>query len=71
MNFKSQFFSCHTVVSACYAQITRLYSYTRIFIHSFIHSLVFSLRCRVGRNQSPVMWPVWLWHNASWANSWG
>ena len=25
------------------------------FIHSFIHSLVFSLRGRVGRNQSPVM----------------
>ena len=37
----------------------------------FIHSLVFSLRGRVGRNQSPVMWPVWLWHTASWANSWG
>ena len=36
-----------------------------------IHSLVFSLRGRVGRNQSPVMWPVWLWHNASWENSWG
>ena len=26
----------------------------------FIHSLVFSLRGRFGRNQSPVMWPVWL-----------
>ena len=36
----------------------------------FIHSLVFSLRGRVGRNQSPVMWPVWLWHTASWASSW-
>ena len=24
-------------------------------VHSFIHSLVFSLRGRVGRNQSPVM----------------
>ena len=41
------------------------------FIHSFIHSLIFSLRGRVGRNQSPVMWPVWLWHTASWASSWG
>ena len=40
-------------------------------IHSFIHSLVFSLRGRVGRNQSSVMWPVWLWHTASWASSWG
>ena len=39
--------------------------------HSFIHSLVFSLRGRAGRNQSPVMWPVWLWHTASWASSWG
>ena len=31
--------------------------YLRLFlkIHSFIHSLVFSLRGRVGRNQSPVM----------------
>ena len=39
-------------------------------IHSsFIHSLVFSLRGWAGRNQSPVMWPVWLWHNASWARS--
>ena len=27
-----------------------------------IHSLVFSLRGRAGRNQSPVTWPVWLWH---------
>ena len=27
---------------------------------SFIHSLVLSLTGRVGRNQSPVMWPVWL-----------
>ena len=24
------------------------------------HSLVFSLRGRAGRNQSPVLWPVWL-----------
>ena len=37
----------------------------------FIHSLVFSLRGRVGRNQSPVMWPVWLCHIAFWASSWG
>ena len=29
-------------------------------------SLVFSLRGRVGRNQSPLMWPVWLWHTATW-----
>ena len=36
-----------------------------------IHSLVFSLRGRAGRNQSPVMWPVWLWHTASLASSWG
>jgi hypothetical protein len=35
------------------------------------HSLVFSLRGRAGRNQSPVMWPVRLWHTASWASSWG
>ena len=37
----------------------------------FIRSLVFSLRGRAGRNQSPVMWPVWLWHIASCASSWG
>ena len=36
-----------------------------------VHSLVFSLRGRAGRNQSPVTWPVWLWHTASWASSWG
>ena len=35
------------------------------FTRSFIHSIVFSLRGRVGRNQSPVIWPVWLWHSAS------
>ena len=40
-------------------------------INSFIHSLVFSLIGRAGRNQSPVMWPVWLWHTASWASTWG
>ena len=34
--------------------------------YSFIHSLVLSLRGRAGRNQSPVMSPVWIWHNASW-----
>ena len=38
---------------------------------SNIHSFVFSLRGRVGSNQSPVMWPVWLWHTASRASSWG
>ena len=36
-----------------------LYDYDHIWsqylIHSFIHSLVFSLRGRAGRNQSPVM----------------
>jgi len=37
----------------------------------FIHSLVCSLRGRAGRNQSPVMWPVWLWHTTSWASPWG
>ena len=41
------------------------------FFRKFIHSLVFSLRGRVSRNQSPVMWPVWLWHTASWASAWG
>ena len=34
-------------------------------------SLVFSHRGRVSWNQSPVMRPVWLWHTASWASSWG
>ena len=59
-------------------RLTKLFVYTTFihsfipsFIHSFIHSFVFSLRGRAGRNQSPVMWPVWLWHNASWASSWG
>ena len=28
---------------------------THYIFHSFIHSLVFSLRGRIGRNQSPVM----------------
>jgi len=39
--------------------------------NSFIHSLVFSLRRRAGRNQSQVMWRAWLWHTASWASAWG
>jgi hypothetical protein len=43
----------------------------RLYASSHNHSLVFSLRGRVGRNQSPVMWPVRLWHTASWASSWG
>ena len=29
-------------------------------MYSFIHSLVFSPRGRSGRNQSPVMEPMWL-----------
>jgi len=37
----------------------------------FIIHLVFNLRGQAGRNQSRVMWPVWLWHTASWASSWG
>ena len=43
----------------------------RHYVLTIHHSLVFSLRGRVGRNQSPVMWTVWLWHTASWASSWG
>jgi len=38
---------------------------------SIFHSLVSSLRGRAGRKQSTFMWPVWLWHTASWASSWG
>ena len=45
--------------------------YFRGSVSSIIHSLVFSLRGGVGRNQSPVMRPVWLWHTASWASFWG
>ena len=33
--------------------------------HIFIHLVVLSLRGQAGRNQSPVMWPVWFWHTAS------
>jgi hypothetical protein len=60
-------FKCHSLrlrscrIGSCLSAVT---------FHLFIHSLVFSLRGRVGRNQSPVMWPVWLWHTASWASSW-
>ena len=31
--------------------------------------LVFSLWASLGRNQSPVRRPVWLWYTASWASS--
>ena len=56
-------------------QIFRKQDLVPLYLHQhwwlFIHSLVFSLRGRAGRNQSPLMWPVWLWHTASWASSWG
>ena len=42
-----------------------------ICVYIYTHSLAFNLRGRVGRNQSPLMWPVWLWHTAFWASSWG
>jgi hypothetical protein len=56
-----------------------VYTHTHTHTHRIIYicnsfiirSLVFSLRGRAGRNQSPIMWPVWLWHTASWAISWG
>ena len=46
-------------------------SLCNIYVVDIIHSLVFSRRGRAGRNRSPVMWPVWLWHTASWASAWG
>jgi len=51
----------------------KIISYFQMFLKysTFIHLLVFSLRGRAGRNQSTVMWPVWLWHTASWVSSWG
>ena len=55
--------------SSCLARnVPQISAYT---YEVFIHSLVFSLKGRAGRNQSPVMWPVWFWHTASWASSWG
>jgi hypothetical protein len=69
-----------TMSYSCKMPANRCNNYVHLYLevhhHSFltskaIHSLVFSLRGRVGRNQSPVMWPVWLWHTASWASSWG
>jgi len=33
-------------------------NYINTCVKLFIHSLLFSLRGRAGRNQSPVMWPV-------------
>jgi len=50
---------------------TRTHTHQYRYMCVLIHSLAFSLRGRVGRNQSPVMWPVWFWHTASWASSWG
>ena len=49
---------------------TQASTQTHTHTNFYIHSLVFSLRGRAGRNQSPVMWPVWLWHTASWTSSW-
>jgi len=41
------------------------YNLTKITgtLREFVNSLVCSLRGWAGRNQSPVMWPVWLWHD--------
>ena len=61
----TQFTTLTTVLNNSYPRVTLVTD------QEFIHSLVFSLRGRGGRNQSPVMWPVWLWHTASWASSWG
>ena len=36
-------------------EISMIQYIIKIFIDSYIHSLVFSLRDRVGRSQSPVM----------------
>ena len=57
------------VIRLLYCAVLQSYWMTVRFL--FIHSLVFSLIGRAGRNQSPVMWPVWLWHTASWASTWG
>ena len=62
-----------------YVKVTEKIQYTHFIpniflnhvIYDIIHILVFSLRGRVGRNQSPVMWWVWFWHNVSWACFWG
>ena len=83
---KKNFFFCSCWEADCLLLIQKL-RYRRKYLQTFlphlgsfcsklprlrfIHSLVFSLRGRVGRNQSPVMWPVWLWHTASWASSCG
>jgi hypothetical protein len=60
-------YSCNITMELEFSQqIFKEYSIS--FIHSFIS---FSLRGQVGRNQSPVLWPVWLWHTASCTSSWG
>ena len=38
--------------------------------NSFIHYYS-AVKAGFGRNQSTVMWPVWLWCTAPWARSWG
>jgi len=54
-----------------YIATVSIYLIHQLSIYKIIHSLVFKLRGRVGRNQNPFMWPVWLWHTAFWASSWG
>ena len=54
--FLKRFLEVETdVVVRWKSPIIYIYIYIFIFIYSLIHSLVFSLRDRVGRNQSPVM----------------
>jgi len=56
-------------VCICYLYHISYMNAPFVLHYSFIS--IQALKAGLGRNQNPVLWPVWLWHTASWANSWG
>jgi len=47
----------------------RLFTMKLLLLLLLLVVVVFSLWASLGRNQSPVKRPVWLWYAASWASS--
>ena len=64
-------FCCMKVLDLCHVFVTELsvHASNREWYFSYLLLLVSSPWASLGRNQSPVRRPVWLWHAASRASS--